>query len=51
MGKGIKEIIERIPEPRRGNGIRHKLSDVIIKGYCLSYADMTNIRRWNCSEK
>jgi len=32
MGKSIVEIFEELPEPRRGNGIRHKLKDVIIIG-------------------
>ena len=32
MGKNIIEIMGQIPDPRRGNGIRHKLIDVIIIG-------------------
>ena len=32
MGKNIIEIMEQIPDPRQGNGIRHKLIDVIIIG-------------------
>ncbi len=32
MGKTIIEIMGQIPDPRHGNGIRHKLIDVIIIG-------------------
>jgi predicted transposase YbfD/YdcC len=32
MGQNIIEIFDKIPEPRRGNGIRHKLKEVIIIG-------------------
>lgn len=36
MGKDIVEIMEKIPEPRRGNAIRHKLKDVIVIGILSS---------------
>jgi predicted transposase YbfD/YdcC len=32
MGQNIVEIFEKLADPRRGNGIRHKLKDVIIIG-------------------
>lgn len=32
MGKDIVTIMEKIPDPRQGNGIRHKLKDVIAIG-------------------
>ena len=41
MGRTILEIFEEIPEPRKGNGIRHKLIDVISIGILATLCDFT----------
>ena len=41
MGQTILEIFEEIPEPRKGNGIRHKLIDVISIGILSTLCDFT----------
>jgi predicted transposase YbfD/YdcC len=32
MERGVLEILESIPDPRRGNAIRHRLTDVLVIG-------------------
>lgn len=41
MKRSLLEIFEDIPEPRKGNGIRHKLIDIITIGVLATLCDCT----------